>query len=81
MASNSKSVDHVLKFGINNLDVAEVKIESAWPAGIDAKIKTISDVNGIVTGLQVANPSRYFFSGATDADGTVTIPTLIKPQK
>ena len=70
----SKSVDHVLKFEINNLDVAEVKIESAGPAGIDAKIKTISDVNGIVTGLQVANPGRYFFSGATDADGTVTIP-------
>ena len=44
------------------------------PAGIDAEIKTVSDINGVVTGLQIANPGRYFFSGANDSNGNVSIP-------
>lgn len=70
----SQTVDHVVKFEVNNLDVASVKIESAGPAGIDAEIKTVSDINGVVTGLQIANPGRYFFSGANDSNGNVSIP-------
>ena len=70
----SKAVDHVLKFEVNNLDQASVRIESAGPAGIDAEVKTMTDINGVITGLQVANPGRYFFPGSTDSDGVISIP-------
>lgn len=70
----SKTVDHVLKFEVNNIDQAAVKIESAGPAGIDAEVKTMTDINGVITGLQVANSGRYFFPGSTDSDGVVSVP-------
>ena len=63
-------MDHVLNFEVNNLDFAEVKIESAGAAGIDAEINAITDINGVLQGLQVANPGRYFFPGASDGVAT-----------
>jgi flagellin-like hook-associated protein FlgL len=66
----SNSVDHVLNFEVNNLDFAEVKIESAGAAGLDAEINAITDINGVLQGLQVAHPGRYFFPGASDGVAT-----------
>ena len=69
----TNSLDHVLNFEVNNLDVGVVKIESAGPAGIDAEVKAMTDINGVLTGLQVTNPGRYFFPGANDGT-SVSVP-------
>jgi hypothetical protein len=70
----SKLVDHVLGFEISNpLDVT-VKIESAGTDGIDADIRVVTDINGLLSSLRIINPGRYFFPGATDADGLTSIP-------
>jgi len=70
----TKAVNQVLSFEVNNLDEASVKIELAGPAGVDAQIKVMTDVNGVLSGLQVENPGRYFFPGANDGSGVVSIP-------
>jgi len=70
----SEMVNQVLSFNVNNLDEASVKIQSAGKAGIDASVKVVTDVNGVVSNLQVENPGRYFFPGAVDETGNVSIP-------
>jgi flagellin-like hook-associated protein FlgL len=70
----SEMVNHVLSFDVNNIDEASVKIQPAGKAGIDASVKVVTDVNGVVSNLEVENPGRYFFPGAIDNDGNVSIP-------
>ena len=67
-------VNQVLSFNVNNIDEASVKIQSAGKAGIDASVKVVTDINGVVSNLQVEDPGRYFFPGAVDGTGNVSIP-------
>jgi len=70
----SEMVNQVLSFDVNNIEEASVKIQSAGTAGIDASVKVVTDVNGVVSNLQVEGPGRYFFPGSVDDVGNVTIP-------
>jgi len=70
----TNTVNHVLSFDVSNRDLPDVNIQSAGAGGIDAEIDVMTDINGIVTGLRVENPGRYFFPSATDDFGNVAIP-------
>lgn len=56
-----ESLNHVMKFSVQNSDRPAVTIKSAGSTGIDAKAEAIVDAYGQVVGLKVVDPGRYFF--------------------
>ena len=66
-----ESLNHILKFRVDNSKQPIVSIPSSGSAGVDAKADAIVDSEGRVVGLKVLDPGRYFFGSSTTS---VSIP-------
>ena len=55
-------LQHVLQFDATRNDAPSVSIQTAGPAGRDARAKAVVDINGNIAGLKVEDAGRYFFS-------------------